>query len=663
MFWPDRGSGVDVEPARKPVSSAVRQYFTEGGAGVPPTVPGGDWFNQITNELLNVLAAAGVVPSKVDDDQLAKAIGLISSFELNHSGIRNYSGFRDVIDCYGKVFRGDGAGGKFYRDDDDTTTPDDGVICLVDVLGRRWKLDHLPGEISLPMATGRAVAGTAYTAEFEASVRASARSTNGGTQDMRAGTVKIPAMDVLLRNAFVRDPGLVLDGVSNNISRLIGDAAGPMLTVHPLRGDTTPYTNAGYGGLFTYDLQLYAASEDARSDGIGMLIINCFNTQHINLYVAGFKQSVVLRGSHFAQFRNFYAADEINSAANPNEEIFNRGYALVVDPTPSAGEIESTGLVISGGWIHNSSLDLRFASNYTLEYFDIEPASNTVFLGSKGHVHDCRFERMDYYAVNAIPPKYAPFPWFHVVGDGNLIEHNEIHSLGAVNNPAVNPKFYVPSNDNTFIFDKDGIRFGLIKLGPVTSGNHVEIGSFKDLEYFAAGAESPYYVENVHIYEGFNTHKLVESRSHVESFFDSYDVKNCVSVAMAGPAEVQGLTKSGNSYTADGSPYPRIICNFNTTKKYPPGMYCLKFRLTGYDESVTVTISASYLKPSSHSMPMVGMNGGYSFVRFQIVGSDDLVMPTFIINGASAGDSFSLSEIELLKFDSGEYIKSDYIIP
>lgn len=73
-YWPDTGTGVDVEPARKPVQSALRKYFTEGAPGVPPTVPGGDWFNQMTNEVLNVLEAAGIEPSKTEDDQLLKAI-------------------------------------------------------------------------------------------------------------------------------------------------------------------------------------------------------------------------------------------------------------------------------------------------------------------------------------------------------------------------------------------------------------------------------------------------------------------------------------------------------------------------------------------------------------------------------------------------------------
>ncbi|MCQ4108099.1 SGNH/GDSL hydrolase family protein [Aeromonas sp. JL9] len=73
-YWPDTGTGVDVEPARKPVQSALRKYFSEGGPGVPPTVPGGDWFNQMTNEVLNVLEAAGIEPSKIDDNQLITAI-------------------------------------------------------------------------------------------------------------------------------------------------------------------------------------------------------------------------------------------------------------------------------------------------------------------------------------------------------------------------------------------------------------------------------------------------------------------------------------------------------------------------------------------------------------------------------------------------------------
>lgn len=87
-YWPDTGTGVDTQPARKPVQSAIRKYFTEGGIGQPPTVPGGDWFNQMTNEVLNVLEAAGIEPSKTDDDQLLQAISSICSDGVSYEALR-----------------------------------------------------------------------------------------------------------------------------------------------------------------------------------------------------------------------------------------------------------------------------------------------------------------------------------------------------------------------------------------------------------------------------------------------------------------------------------------------------------------------------------------------------------------------------------------------
>ncbi|MEI4967324.1 right-handed parallel beta-helix repeat-containing protein [Aeromonas caviae] len=100
MYWPDTNTGVDIEPPRKPVASPVRKFFTEGGVGQPPTVPGGDWFNQVTNELLNVLAAAGIDPSKTDDDQLLQAIEHIS---LKYSPLvfSNVQSMRDKISTNG----------------------------------------------------------------------------------------------------------------------------------------------------------------------------------------------------------------------------------------------------------------------------------------------------------------------------------------------------------------------------------------------------------------------------------------------------------------------------------------------------------------------------------------------------------------------------------
>lgn len=74
MYFVDNGSAVPVMPQVKPVSSITPQFFTEGGNGVPPTWPGPDWFNIFQNELLNVLAAAGINPDKTDHAQLVAAM-------------------------------------------------------------------------------------------------------------------------------------------------------------------------------------------------------------------------------------------------------------------------------------------------------------------------------------------------------------------------------------------------------------------------------------------------------------------------------------------------------------------------------------------------------------------------------------------------------------
>ena len=69
----------------------MRKFFTEGGVGQAPTVPGGDFFNQITNELLNVVTGAGLEPSKTDDDQLLQAIKAISNAEASYEALsRSY---------------------------------------------------------------------------------------------------------------------------------------------------------------------------------------------------------------------------------------------------------------------------------------------------------------------------------------------------------------------------------------------------------------------------------------------------------------------------------------------------------------------------------------------------------------------------------------------
>lgn len=119
-YWPDTGTGVDTQPARKPVQSPIRKYFTEGGIGQPPTVPGGDWFNQMTNEVLNVLEAAGIEPSKTDDDQLLMAIKMLSKEKSTREALRrtlSASGFYLVDGNFGSGFTLTHAGDVVLDDD------------------------------------------------------------------------------------------------------------------------------------------------------------------------------------------------------------------------------------------------------------------------------------------------------------------------------------------------------------------------------------------------------------------------------------------------------------------------------------------------------------------------------------------------------------------
>lgn len=78
MYWLDNNTGIPTAPTIPPVISAVKRYFTNGGAGVQPSVPEDFWFNMVTDELLGVLDMAGIAPDKDDLGQLAKAIQSIA---------------------------------------------------------------------------------------------------------------------------------------------------------------------------------------------------------------------------------------------------------------------------------------------------------------------------------------------------------------------------------------------------------------------------------------------------------------------------------------------------------------------------------------------------------------------------------------------------------
>ncbi|EHM3442341.1 hypothetical protein K2B09_003882 [Salmonella enterica subsp. enterica] len=78
MFYPDNDTGIDVMPEIAAKRSDTVKWFTKGGKGIAPTVPGQDTWNIWQAELLNILNLAGIKPDKTKLDQIAQAIRLIA---------------------------------------------------------------------------------------------------------------------------------------------------------------------------------------------------------------------------------------------------------------------------------------------------------------------------------------------------------------------------------------------------------------------------------------------------------------------------------------------------------------------------------------------------------------------------------------------------------
>lgn len=84
MFYPDNETGIDVMPEIAPKQSDTVKWFTKGGKGIAPTVPGQDTWNIWQAELLNILNLANIKPDKTKLDQIAQAIKLIASAVIDN---------------------------------------------------------------------------------------------------------------------------------------------------------------------------------------------------------------------------------------------------------------------------------------------------------------------------------------------------------------------------------------------------------------------------------------------------------------------------------------------------------------------------------------------------------------------------------------------------
>ncbi len=80
------GSQVTERPANKPVSG-LPGYFTESGENNVPSYPGADWFNNVIDEFLNCLDAAGI---SYDPNKLTNLASVIRSKVGKSGAKKNY---------------------------------------------------------------------------------------------------------------------------------------------------------------------------------------------------------------------------------------------------------------------------------------------------------------------------------------------------------------------------------------------------------------------------------------------------------------------------------------------------------------------------------------------------------------------------------------------
>ncbi|WP_454551585.1 hypothetical protein [Klebsiella oxytoca] len=82
MYHLDNTSGVPEMPEPKDQQSITPRWFGESQEQGGISWPGADWFNTVQAELLNLLAAAGLLPDKKSFDQLSKAIPVLGDAAL-----------------------------------------------------------------------------------------------------------------------------------------------------------------------------------------------------------------------------------------------------------------------------------------------------------------------------------------------------------------------------------------------------------------------------------------------------------------------------------------------------------------------------------------------------------------------------------------------------
>lgn len=90
MFRTDQQTAVASIPA--PAIASTPGYFSGGNpaTGQPATILDADWLNMVQEELMSILAAAGLTPSKVTYSQVLAAINVLIGKSTNANGSSIY---------------------------------------------------------------------------------------------------------------------------------------------------------------------------------------------------------------------------------------------------------------------------------------------------------------------------------------------------------------------------------------------------------------------------------------------------------------------------------------------------------------------------------------------------------------------------------------------
>ncbi|WP_415257674.1 hypothetical protein [Thauera phenylacetica] len=173
--------------------ATVDNKFTQGNpvTAVPATTVTDAWLNDVQDEILGPIVAAGITPAKGNGGQLLEALG-----KLNVRVVDSVAQLKALDKTkFSRAFltgyygAGDGGDGAVWLDSADTTSAEDGVLVFVGADGGRWKRAW-HGVLNLRQAGAKGDNTTDDELACQAAA-AAIRAKGGGTLYITDGTFRV----------------------------------------------------------------------------------------------------------------------------------------------------------------------------------------------------------------------------------------------------------------------------------------------------------------------------------------------------------------------------------------------------------------------------------------------------------------------------------------